>query len=396
MNKRMLGLIMWLLIPGAAAQTYYGPGIGGDALSNDQVSTIDVDYRFRASTSSAPTSLLWYDEAQINSCPPPSGNTYGCGTGGIMHISIQTDDATTNHLASGTELCFGTDSSPLNPPALRSQALSSCPALTAGTLYHIHWHNTAADPVNNFTSVDDEFVLDATIPRQPTIPDTDLAVFRGTTLQPKETPIFQLTYANGVKQGQGYMENWLANAPFISGAQTVREQFTVSGGDKIVSSVSLRMKRDTSNTGTDPLTVTLETGAGALIEQGTIPASTFPVGSRTGAGDHNAWGTYTFTTPRTLTNGQAYHLVLSAPSNTVFAMQSIRRGPSHGFVSPTFFGDGYGQYSTNGGSTWSGFDQPGGSTNNTNADMQFYFTIQTGGTSSNPPVPPSGLTATVR
>jgi hypothetical protein len=56
-------------------------------------------------------------------------------------------------------------------------------------------------------------------------------------------------------------------------------------------------------------------------------------------------------------------------------MQAMERGNNYGFVVPTFFGDGYGQYSVNSGSTWSGFDQMGGGTNFTNADMQFYFTL---------------------
>jgi hypothetical protein len=396
MKNGMLELVTWLLImPAAVAQTFHGPGIAGDTLNNHQVSTTDVDYRFRAATTGAVNSLLWYDISTIHSCPPAGGQTYGCGNGGIMHICIQTDDGTANHLASGTNLACADDASPLNPAALRTISFPSPPTLTAGTLYHIHWHNTASDPVNNFTSVDANYAWDATTPRQQTISDTDLAVFRGTTLQPHDTPIFQLTYANGTQQGQGYMEYWVTSAPLISGSTWVREQFTASGGDKVVSSISLRMKRDQSNnSGTSPLTVRLETGAGTLIEQGTIPATAFPVGTRTDdVNNHNAWGTYTFSTPRTLTSGQSYHVVLSSPSDTTYVAQPIRKGSSYGFVAPAIFTDGYGQYSTNGGSSWSGFDQAGGSTNRTDADVQFYFTIGSSASIVNPPV---GLTATVQ
>jgi hypothetical protein len=48
---------------------------------------------------------------------------------------------------------------------------------------------------------------------------------------------------------------------------------------------------------------------------------------------------------------------------------------SYGFIPATFFGDGYGQYSTDDGATWSGFDQPGGSTSNDIADVQLCFTL---------------------
>jgi len=386
----------WLLfLPAARGQTFYGSRIAGDSLNNHQVSTIDVDFRFRAAISSQPKSLLWYDISKINSCPPPSGGTYGCGNGGIMHISIQGDDGSTSHLANGNELCSGDDNSPLNPPALRSQSLSGCPTLTPGTLYHIHWHNTSPDPVNNFTSVDACYTWDTTTPRQETTPDVDMAVFRGTTLQPQDTPIFQLTYANGQQQGMGYMEYWglTSPTPFAAGNTILREQFTVASGacasSCTVSSVSVRMSRDSGNAGSSPLTVRLETASGTLIEQGTIPATTFPVSTLTDSSTNlNAWGTYTFTTPRTLTSGQSYHLVLRSPSDTTYKNSPIRKGSSYNFTPTTFFGDGYGQISSDGGNTWAGFN--GGSTE---GDLQFYFTL---GSSQSSIGVPTGLTAVVQ
>jgi hypothetical protein len=259
---------------------------------------------------------------------------------------------------------------------LRTETFPSPPSVTAGTLYHIHWRNSSADATNNFISVDAEFVWDETVPRQPTIPDSDLAVFRGATLQANDTPIFQLDYANGVSQGQGYIENWVETAPSISGQNQVREQFTVSGDTRWATSVSLRLRRDSTTTGTSPLTVRLETAAGDVIEEGTIPAETFPLGSSTDTEDnHNAWGTYLFSSARELTSGESYHLVLTAPADTVFRAQPIRRGPTYGFTPATFFGDGYGQYSTDGGATWSGFDQPGGDTNRSDGDVQLFFTL---------------------
>ena len=354
---------------------FYGPGVAGDSLNNHQVSTVDVDYRFRAATTSTIQSLIWYDIAEIIDCPPAGGQTYACGDGGIIHICIQTDDGSEEHLATGTSLGCLDVTDPLSD-GLRTEAFPSPPSVTAGTLYHIHWNNTSPDATNNFISVDAEFVWDATVPRQPTVPDTDWAVFRGTTLQEHDTPIFQLDYADGTTQGQGYMENWVSTAPSISGVNRVREQFTVTGEDRTVTSVSVRLQRDSASTGTSPLTLTLETGDGTLVEQGEIAASAFPLGSITDASEnHHAWGTYAFATAHTLASGQSYHLVLTAAPDTVYRAQPIRRGPSYGFTPATFFGDGYGQYSTDDGVTWSGFDQPGGSTNNDIADVQLYFTL---------------------
>jgi hypothetical protein len=403
MKKRMLGLIIgFLMMSGSMlAQTYnspgyYGPGLHFDGLGNHQVADVDVDYRIRALHTGVVQNLIWYDIHKIVNCPPISGATYGCGTGGTMHICIQTDDGTSNHLATGINVGSCMDVSGFNMSTnggLRTDNFSgTLPNLTAGMLYHIHWHNIDPNLTSNFVSVDaNEFnngVVASVIPRQPTISDLDEAVFRGTTLYPIDTPIYQLAYTDGYTQGMGYMEDWIGTPKNISGtANKVREQFTVSGADRTVSSVAVRLNRVS---GASPLTVTLETGSGSVIEQGTISAASFPLTSTVTLAD---FATYTFATPRTLTSGQSYHLVFSSPSDTVYQAFGIRRGPSYGFTTATFFGDGYGQWTTDGGSTWTGFQQSSGGPGTTIADVQFYFTV---GSPVTPPNPPSGLTATVQ
>jgi hypothetical protein len=352
---------------------YYGPGIEFDSLNNHQVAGVDVDYRFRATTSGPLKSLMWYNIHSTCYNPPSAG--YSCGTGGIMHICIQTDDGTSNHRTTGVNLACVDNIAPLKS-TFPVEVFPSPAVLTKGQLYHIHWHNTDPDPLNNFVSVDAMFVWNPMVPRQPTILDNDLAIFRGAVLQTRDTPIFQITYGDGTTQGQGYMEAWGGVSPLISGSSEVREQFTVSGPDRVVTHASFRLKRDSSSIGTSPLMVTLKTGAGATIEQGAIPYNVFPLGTTNdNSGNQNAWGTYTFTAPRTLVSGQSYQVVLSAASDTKYRAPPIRRGPSYGFSSATFFSDGYGQFSTDGGSNWVGFTQPGGSSNNTIADIQFYFTV---------------------
>jgi hypothetical protein len=56
----------------------------------------------------------------------------------------------------------------------------------------------------------------------------------------------------------------------------------------------------------------------------------------------------------------------------VYQAYGVERGNNYDFKPPTYFADGCGQYSANGG-PWRGFDQPGGSSDNDNADVQFYF-----------------------
>jgi hypothetical protein len=129
-----------------------------------------------------------------------------------------------------------------------------------------------------------------------------------------------------------------------------------------VSGVSVRVKRIT---GTSALQVRLETSSGALVEQGSIPASSFPTSG------YGGWATLAFASGRTLSVGQGYRLVLSAPADTQYSTFVIREGGAFQFDPRTYFSDGQGEY--NPGTGWVGFDQPGGRTNLTLGDLQFYF-----------------------
>jgi len=358
----------------------YGPGVQFDALNNAQIAEADVDYRFRAAVSDAVQTFTWYDAFGKNrdrfGC-----DGYGCGTGGAAEICIYPDDNTPDHLWTGSPLSCVTDSDLRNGTSLRSERFPDPPVLVAGTLYHLHWHNSDPNPAQNYVSVDDMFVWNATTPRQPAIPDTDLAVLIGNRSLGIETrailtdsPIFQLNYANGAVQGQGYIESWIDSPADISGAVQVREQFTVGDAGRVVTSVSVRVNRASGN---GPLTVTLATSSGAIIEQGTISASTFPEGAlMDDASNTSTWGAYTFATPHALILGQSYQLTLSAPAGTRYQAYGIRKGSLYSFKAPSFFGDGYGQFSADNGLNWTGFTQPGGTSNRADADIQFYFATQ--------------------
>jgi hypothetical protein len=363
----------------ATGLAFYGPGIGSDSLDNHQVADVDVDYRFRARSSSPVVSLIWYNIYNINchphggaagTCPkdcPMSGAVYACGTGGTMHICIQADDGTGKHLSTGVDLGCLDHPSASGPPYLPVETFPNPVPVEAGKLYHIHWHNTDAKPTENFTSVDSLYVAEATVPRQPTVSDTDMAVFRGTTLRPNDTPIFQLNHQDGTVEGQGYIEVWISAPLTISGDSKVRELFKVSGSDRTIRAASVRLNRAS---GTSALSLTLETAAGTVLGQGKILSSAIPLGdvaSRSGS-----WAKADFGQAITLTSGQEYHLVLSSPADTSYQAVGIERGNNYKFKPPSFFGDGYGQFSTDGVS-WQGLNQPGGSTNNKNADLQFYF-----------------------
>jgi hypothetical protein len=352
----------------------YGSAIAADTLANTQVGGVNSGgfnarsaYRFRAGTSSSLTSIRIYLE---------DGSGYSGGNGGSLKVSVQTDDGTSAHRPSGVVLA-SVSFQPGNPISQRLRLVSfPAPAtLRAGTLYHIVFNNVDPQPTQNFVSINGLFVWSAVTPRQPKYNDLDWAQLidqgGGWVDRSRYTPILNLNYADGRTDGVGYMEAWQKIQPAISGAHRVREHFTVGGADRRVSSVSVRLKRDSTTSGTSPLTVRLETG-GTLVAWGTVPATTFPLGTPDdGSGNHNAWGTITFASALTLVAGQTYDLVLTAPSDTVFRAMPIREGVEYSFDPDTYFADGLGQYDP--GTGWRGFDQPGGTSNSSQGDLQFYF-----------------------
>jgi hypothetical protein len=57
----------------------------------------------------------------------------------------------------------------------------------------------------------------------------------------------------------------------------------------------------------------------------------------------------------------------------VSGLAALQKGSGYSFPRTTSFTDGYVQKSSDSGASWTGFDQPGGSTNRTDGDLQFYF-----------------------
>ena len=397
-----------LLSPPQRTSAYYGSGVQFDVLNNLQVAQGDVDYRFRALATGALSSFLWYDVYVSGGATAGCSGVecgcdgYGCGTGGAIEACIYPDDGTSSHLPADplTQQSTGLEQQPLacvglsnlrTGSVVRMETFPVSPELVAGTLYHLHWHNSDPNPGENFVSVDDDCVWHPTAPRQPTISDTDLAAmsiyYDGAkvvaNIIPTDTPILQLNYVDGTAQGQGYLGSWNEAPADISGMSEVRELFTPSGSNRNVTGVSVRVNRVN---GASPLTVTLATNEGNIIEQGDIPASQFPAGSALTADAAlskdvvPAWGSYVFSSAHVLVTGQSYQLILSAPEDTRYQDYGIEKGQGYGFTGRTYFSDGHGQFSIDNGLTWTGLTQPNGnpagSVNSANADIQFYFATE--------------------
>ena len=345
---------------------YYGAQIGGDELANTTVGPDGntVSYRFSAQHAGA------LEKLRVYLIPDHVG--YAAGTAGQLQIDIQTDDGTSEHNPSGTVLASTVISNPLAATGddryFPIVTFSSPATLTAGEIYHIVFSNADSLPTVNYLSVDCLIYDKAIQPAQPTLSDAANAVLLRTSSsswQPRAgyTPISELYYSNGNTQGIGYVEAFVDGPQVISGTSAVRETFTVSGGPKKIGSVDIRAARAS---GTDYLKVRLENGDGTLIEEGYLPASSFPL---TSPASHT-WAEFKFASTHTLETGKSYNLVLEAPASSQYVAFSMQKGTAYGFDGTTFFPDGHAEMKQN--DSWVGWSV-WGLNNRLDSDLQFYF-----------------------
>lgn len=358
------GLARGVVISEAAASVMYGSGLAADALNNTRIGgpwESQISYRFMADTSGTIESVKPY---LIGVDGPLSG--YSAGTGGSLVFSIQADDGTANHFPSGDTIATCLYANPMNGEEFPVVTFNAPATVVEGTLYHLTVFNPDASPTANYVSVDCLWYEVANTPRQPLYADSlwrELIKYSTDpweVLAPTEhyTPIIELQYTGGHKQGNGYMEVWSEAPQPVSGDSSLRQNFTVSGSSKSVGSVMVRARKVS---GSDPLTIRLETSAGALVEEGTVSV-----------GASYEWATLTFASAHTLSSGASYNLVLQSPSSSIYDAFPIREGSSVnvGFDAQTYFGDGYAQFTVDG-STWAGWTMV--SSDRRDADLQFLF-----------------------
>ena len=339
--------------------TAYG-SVQGDTRNNHVIGGSErarLSFRFRATTTSSATSLKVQQRG---------GSGYSAGDGGTIRASIQTDSG---GLPSGTAL-GSLSFSPGNPSGnwetWPERTFPTPVPLVKGTLYHIVFENTSAAQTSNYISLNDLYLFNGADPRQPVVGD-DFAVYEAEpspwVYRAKDTPIFDLAYANGVHDGMSYIGAMIDKYVIISGpANMARERFTVSGGDRTVTTAAVRVRR---TSGSSPLTIRLETGDGTLIEEGTVAASSIPASAPGGDNGGAVWATVVFASPHALANGSTYHLRVSTAPDTQYTTFPVQEGTPKGLLSYRFT-DGTGQRTTDG-SSWA--DIYGRSP----ADLQFYL-----------------------
>jgi len=374
---------------------YYGPGINMVSLNNFALDSAAeyVDYTFTAQqTGSINTLMPYFVDCKIetsNPCTTGSG-LYGSGDGAELQVDVYPDngsgepDMGAQPLGSITPfwVCGGgaiTSACRVLSNTFRELDFEQAVSVVAGTEYHIVFRNIASDPTTNFSSLD-EILSPASLTcpnvsnaAQPTFAPSQLGILRssdgGSTWGPASgnscnTPIVDLTYSNGFHQGNGYTDVGEFTAAIGGSDDIVREVFTVGGSSKTVNAVSVFVNLVS---GSEGLWVALQNSSGTVLAKGqAMPNS----------GSFSFWRTYQFSSPVTLQSGQTYQLVLTATST--YSAQALENGSQNGepFSSDTVWSatGAEAQFSTNGGSTWTEWEDDGAP--GEVADLMFYFTLQ--------------------
>jgi hypothetical protein len=351
----------------AAHAQSYGAGLGSDGLANTTVGPNGriVSYRFLAKHSG------YLQQVRVYLIPDHTG--YAAGTGGLIHVTLNTDDGTSSHHPTSTWLASYWIANVLSLP-LPSRyfyviKFSVPPLVTAGHLYHLVFKNADKYPTTNYLSVDSLYHAVPTSPNQPTVSDTNQAVLMQVaggawSLRPGFTPIYELDFTNGASEGVGYIEGWVGAPQPIYGTHAVRETFTPTANVK-VSAASIRLSRIK---GSNPLVVRLENANGTLVHQGSISALDIPA---TAAGKP-IWVKLPFGATYTLLAGHTYHLIFEAASTSLYEAFPIRKGYKYGFRATTYFPYGHAECKVS--TSWAGWTQ-WGTSNRVDGDLQFYFTV---------------------
>lgn len=322
----------------------YGPAINCDSKSNLQVGWTNrakLSHRFRSTSSSVPVTIRFAQRG---------GSGYSGGTGGKLKVMIQGDIA-----GEPNGVIYGLAA--YGPKVPSGGIFDSIPvgaglALTKGLLYHVVYENVDANPVANYISLNHLFVFGAALqPRQPKFPDTDMAVLYGGTpwsLEGQFTPVFDLTYADGTHDGQGYVgmigiNNQAVYASSVSGTRMARQTMAPTQ-DVVFTSASVRLRRTGGNS---PLSISL---GGQLL--GTISAASVPITTSGGDNGGSVWATTSWLGPVTLKAGQASGLYFTSPADTTYTLALLRSGTDSGFAPSLSFSEGTAQESTDGGATW--------------------------------------------
>ncbi|MEM7275974.1 MAG: hypothetical protein AAF547_23055, partial [Actinomycetota bacterium] len=294
-----------------------------------------------------------------------SRNGYAGGTGGTVGITVAPDDGTglpdegslfagrseVSFSLSGGAFAGGDRGDFVRNTLLGSWTFSQPIPVQAGQEYHIIFENLDPSPASNFISLD--LVIDLLpdslkggdpIPSPARRSEFGFVEDRGSGWFLADThdeghwrtPIFEVTYADGATQGQGFMQYEASDAFTLAGTSAIRTTITVPE-DRSVSQLAARVAAQAGGTVILELT-TLEGEVLRSVEVGTD-----------GIGNYrNAVWAEGDVEPLTLAAGEDYALVVRAGAGYSGTVVPLQAGLAYGFSPKSVFPFGTAQISADG------------------------------------------------
>jgi len=343
---------------------FYGPAFHAEGLANLEIGKHGriVSYRFRAEHTGAIKELLQYF---VLKAPK-----YSAGDGGHLRVDLVSDDGSQKHLPAADIIASWVTKNPREQADIPFKiSFSPGGKVEKGKLYHLVYSNPHSDPQNNYVSIDDIFNPTNTVPglkrRQPSYDESDLAVLYKDTgndwiLNLRHIPIINIIYESGAAQGQGYMESpYVSLRMTIGGDAMARQIFTVSGVNKTVCQLALRIKKVSDNP--EPLIFMITDDTGNEIALGTILPQHVP------SSDYG-WAACTFEDPVILEDGLEYSLIVKSDNPNSYHTYPMQNGKGYGFVTG-FFDDGHAEFTESGHNGW----RTPRAADRKDFDLQFFF-----------------------
>lgn len=344
------------------ANRLYGNPIHAEAVGNTRY-TADrpASFRFRAERSGTIEAVRWFNKYDV-----AGGNVgYSTGNGGRIRVDLRANVVVGgNNVPAATSL----GSTAPQPRAIELgyfpvvEFLDPKPQVVAGQLYHLVFNQLDTSGANtisvNMLHTKKPIDLGGNGRFGPYWGDELAHLWysggsNGTwNVRPDRAPIFELRYSDGVSTGQGMIFSHDSATKSIGGTEMARQVFTVRDTSRTVAGLWMRVRRSGSSTPPE-LIVRLETSAGTLVEQLTVPAGAVP--ASTIYDNQIPWLYRPFSQNRTLQLGQGYRVRFSAASGG-YHLHAIQKGLNFGMQDRNNWRDAHAQYSVNSGSTWVGWN----------------------------------------
>lgn len=341
-------------------------------------------------------------------CGYTLSNSYHVGNGGLIQLTLQSDDGTSAHLPSGSVLATanvpeewrgGYGQNAYVPMLIGNTYVNfqwvQPVNVTAGTIYHIVLKNLRPPtlcPDTTGLTVAEAKLCDRDRGVQgtngiytfktPNIPAGPYYSNHGVLLRDTPggswvtvenvQPWYRITYTDGEAYGNfyTYVES-RGQERRIGGGSSVRQRFTVQGTDRTVTGLWIRVGRCSSNS--DDLTLTL--AGGSLAPQITTLAAT-EVPLSTACTTYTAaylagpidWYYLPLSTPQILEAGTEYTVTMTSSSNGNYFTNAGFQFNSSNTPITNAWTNAYAEYSS--GSTWLPF-----LTGRVEADLSLLFTV---------------------